>query len=156
VTLTTYVAGTVVCTDGSTRQNVIVDLDQEAPVVHAFGITGYQRGGVGPVLTDVLDCGTFQVGDLIHGEYDVTDEHFAGLGLAAEPLADDGASRFTIAGTPTPTGQSGTWTFNTAGLDPCGYTIQLSTSDRTVGSCNGGWPNNNNFIGFCLVAAPKK
>lgn len=157
VTLTTYAAGTVVCVaDGTTRQNVIVRLDQAAPVVHSFRITGYQRGGAGPVLTDIVDCGTFQVGDLLHGEYNVSDEHFSGLGMTAEPTPDGGAGRFTITGSATSTGQSGTWTFNTAGLDPCGYTIQLHTSDRTIVSCSGGWTNNNEFVGFCLVAVPKK
>lgn len=165
VTLVTYVAGTVLCTaDGSTRQNVIVDLDQAAPVA-SLSITGYQRGGTGPVLTDILNCGTFQVGDLLHGSYSVTDEHFGSLGLTAEPTPDGAPGRFTIDGLATAsrsypavptTGQAGVWTFNTAGLDPCGYTIQLSASDRTVASCSGGWTDNNNFIGFCLVAAPKK
>jgi hypothetical protein len=161
VTGITYAAGTVICIpSGETRQNVIVDLDQAAPVVHTFRITGYQRGGAGPVLTDQLNCGTFQVGDVIHGEYNVTDEHFAGLGLTAEPLPDGGSGRFTITGAPTSTGQSGTWTFNAGEitalglppLDPCGYTIQLSTSDRTIVSCGGPWQNNSEFVGFCLVA----
>ena len=166
VTMITYVAGTVVCVaDGTTRQDVIVALDQAAPVVTSFKITGYQRGGAGPVLTDILNCGTFQVGDLLHGEYIVSDEHFNGLALTAEPTPDGAPGRFTIDGLVTnsrsypaipTTGQSGTWTFNTAGLDPCGYTIQLHTSDRTVASCGGGWHNNNEFIGFCLIAVPKK
>jgi len=169
VTLTPYVAGTVLCVaDGSTRQNVIVDLDQAVPNVTDFQITGYQRGGVGPVLTDILNCGTFQVGDLLHGSYSVSDEHFSSLALTAEPIPDGGSGRFTIDGLATnsrsypaipTTGQSGTWTFNTAAptrLDPCGYTIQLSTSDRTIVSCVGGWENNSKFVGFCLVAAPKK
>jgi hypothetical protein len=165
VTLATYVAGTVVCTaDGSTRQNVIVDLDQAAPVT-TLNITGYQRGGSGPVLTDILNCGTFQVGDLLHGSYSVADEHFGSLSLTAEPIPGGGTGRFTVDGIATngrsypaipTTGQAGTWTFNTAGLDPCGYTIQLSTSDRTIVSCVGGWENNSAFVGFCLVAAPKK
>jgi len=166
VTLTTYVAGTVVCTaDGTHRQNVVVDLDQAAPVA-SLGITGYQRGGTGPVLTDILNCGTFQVGDLLHGSYSVTDEHFHSLSLTAEPTPDGAPGRFTIDGLatavrsypaiPTTGKTDGKWTFNTAGLDPCGYTIQLSASDRTIVSCSGGWTDNNNFIGFCLVAAAKK
>jgi hypothetical protein len=165
VTLATYVAGTVVCTaDGSTRQNVIVDLDQAAPVT-TLNITGYQRGGTGPVRTDILNCGTFQVGDLLHGSYSVTDEHFGSLSLTAEPIPGGGSDRFTVDGIVTngrsypavpTTGQAGAWTFNTADLDPCGYTIQLSTSDRTIRSCGGGWDNNSAFVGFCLVAVPKK
>ncbi len=166
-----YVAGTVVCTaDGTTRQNVVVALDQAAPVA-SLNITGYQRGGAGAVLTDILNCGTFQVGDVIHGSYSVSDEHFSGLSLAAQPNPaplpppNSATSRFTIDGLATAgrsypaiptTGQSGVWTFKTAGLPPCGYTIQLVTSDRTVASCSGGWGNSNEVVGFCLVAVPKK
>lgn len=162
-----YAAGMVLCVlDGTTRQSVVIDLDQEAPVT-SLQITGYQRGGVGPVLTDILNCGTFQVGDLLHGSYIVTDEqqHFGSLGLTAEPIPGGGGGRFKIDGLATSsrsypaiptTGQSGIWTFDTADLDPCGYTIQLSTSDRTIVSCAGGWENNLAFVGFCLVAAPKK
>jgi hypothetical protein len=161
-TLTPYAAGTVLCVlDGTTRQNVIVDLDQAAPIT-SLNLTGYQRGGVGPVLTDILNCGTFQVGDLLHGSYSVSDEHFGGLSLTAEPIAGGAPGRFTIDGLTTSSklypalpGQPGTWTFDTAGLDPCGYTIQLSTADRTIVSCVGGWENNSAFVGFCLVAAPK-
>jgi hypothetical protein len=153
VSLTTYAAGTVLCVlDGSTRQNVIVSLDQAAPVA-SLHITGYQRGGAGSVLTDVLDCGTFQVGDLIHGAYSVTDDHFGGLGLTAEPIPGGGADRFTITGTPTSTGQSGKWTFNTEHLAPCGYTIRLGASDRTIVSCGGGWPSEK-FVGLCLIQLP--
>jgi hypothetical protein len=47
---------------------------------------------------------------------------------------------------------SGTWTYNTAGLPPCGYTIELFTYDRTIVGCDGPWENNGDFVGFCLVA----
>jgi hypothetical protein len=50
--------------------------------------------------------------------------------------------------------KSGVWTFNTAGLPACGYTIQLLSGDRTIVSCVTNWENNNQFVGFCLVAAP--
>jgi hypothetical protein len=47
---------------------------------------------------------------------------------------------------------TGQWTYNTAGLPPCGYTIQLFTGDRTIVDCVTNWENNSNFVGFCLVA----
>jgi hypothetical protein len=160
VTATEFVAGTTLCAiDGTSRQSVVIRLDQAAPLT-SLHITGYQHGGVGPVLTDILDCGTFQVGDVIHGSYSVSDEHFSSMSLTAQPVAGGAAGNFTVDGIATnsrsypavpTTGQSGVWTFNTAGLPACGYTIQLSTSDRTIANCNGGWENNSQFVGFCLV-----
>jgi hypothetical protein len=159
VTNTTYAAGSLLCTvDGSSRQSVIIDLDQAAPVT-SLAITGYQAGGVGPVLS-AIDCATFQVGDIIHGEYSVFDEHFASMGLTAEPTASpsagftvDGVAGNGIAYPPAPpTGKSGVWTYNTAGLPPCGYTIQLSSGDRTIVGCVTNWENNSAFVGFCLIA----
>ncbi len=126
VTNTIYAAGTVLCTlDGSTRQSVVIDLDNAAPLA-ALDITGFKPGGVGP-CQPAVNCATFQVGDVICGSYSVSDEHFGGC-------------------------QSGIWTFDTAGLPPCGYTIQLSSGDRTIVSCSGNWENNGHFLGFCLVA----
>ena len=48
--------------------------------------------------------------------------------------------------------KAGVWTYNTAGLPPCGYTIQLSTGDRTIVNCVTNWEDNSWFRGFCLVA----
>jgi hypothetical protein len=158
VTNTVYAAGSVVCVlDGSTRQSVVIDLDQTAPLT-SLAITGVKPGGVGP-CQPAVNCATFHVGDVICGKYSVSDDHFSSFSLTAEPTANPVAG-FTVDGLATngrsypsipTTGQTGTWTFNTAGLPPCGYTIQLSSSDRTIVSCGGGWQNNSAFVGFCLV-----
>jgi hypothetical protein len=168
-TLTTsFPAGAVTCTlDGTTRQGVVIDLDQLAPVAKPFQITGYIPGGVGPISTAV-DCQTFTVGDIIVGTYFVSDAHLGGFSLQAEPTPSP-TSGFTVddlAGNPiaanglsyptipvTTTTLSGNWTYNTAGLPPCGYTIQLFTNDRTIVDClDTGWQDNSSFVGFCLVA----
>jgi len=161
VTNVIFAAGTVLCVlDGTFRQEVNIYLDQAAPLT-SLAITGYQHNGVGPILTDQLNCGTFQVGDKIHGSYSVSDQHFNSLSLSAQPLPGGGAGLFTTDGIATnsrsypaipTTGQAGVWTFDTAGLDPCGYTIQLSTSDRTIVACVTRWENNSAFVGFCLIA----
>jgi hypothetical protein len=164
---TSYAAGSFKCTsDGSTRQSVVIDLDQTQPVP-GLVIKGYQAGGVGPILTAV-DCATFTVGDVIHGTYSVGDAHLGSFSLSAEPTPSSG-SNFTVDGVAT-NGESypaimvgatetagiwtkaGVWTYNTAGLPPCGYTIQLLTYDRTIVNCDGPWENNSAFVGFCLVA----
>ena len=161
-TLTTqYPAGSEICPDGTTRKGVVIDLDQLAPAP-TLEITGYKPGGVGPCISAV-DCQTFTIGDVICGTYSVTDEHLGGFSLQAEPTPSP-TSGFTIDGVsgnglsyPNPAlplsgTKSGEWTYNTAGLPACGYTIQLFTNDRTIVGCTGTWEDNTKFVGFCLVA----
>jgi len=159
---TTYPAGSLVCVaDGTTRQGVVIDLDQMAPVP-ALSITGYMPGGVGPCIP-AADCQTFTIGDVICGTYSVTDEHLGGFSLQAEPTPSP-TSGFTIDGVsgnglsypnaalPLGGTKSGVWTYNTAGLPACGYTIELFTNDRTIVDCVFNWQDNSKFVGFCLVA----
>ena len=140
----------------------MIDLDQLAPVP-ALEITGYKPGGVGPCISAV-DCQTFTIGDVICGTYSVTDEHLGGFSLQGEPTPSP-TSGFTIDGVsginglsyPNPTlplggTKSGVWTYNTAGLPACGYTIELFTNDRTIVGCTSNWEDNSKFVGFCLVA----
>lgn len=151
-----YLAGVTTCLlDGSTRQNVKVRLDQTRPVAD-IAITGFSRGG-GPVQP-AEDCATFQVGDVIHGSYSATDapdDHFRVLTLELQPQdAAPGVSPSpSVRSYPTVpgAGESGTWTVNTAGADPCGYTVRLLVRDRTINNCSdyGHW--DDDFVGFCLV-----
>jgi hypothetical protein len=177
-TMTTpYAAGYFVCSNGNHLTSVVIDLDERVPVtIPPPQITGYKAGGVGPIL-GAVDCATFTVGDVIYGSYSVSDEHLLGFSFQAEPMPPgrspssgftvlDGPNVIPVSGTypdangetypagSTPTGTvTGTWEFNTAGLPPCGYTIQLFTGDRTIVDCGTNWENNSNFVGFCLVAA---
>ncbi len=147
--------------DGTTRQDLKVRLDQTKPVP-ALAITGFSRNG-GPVQAAV-DCDTFQVGDVIHGTYSATDapdDHFRRLRLTVEPA--DAANGATVSppsrvyGAPDfvpGSGEAGTWTLDTAPMDPCGYTVRLVAWDRTIVSCDAdGWWDDD-FVGFCLEAAP--
>ena len=158
---TAYPAKSVTCPLGLVGPGVVIDLDQAAPVASLL-ITGYMPGGVGPCIS-AADCQTFTVGDVICGSYSVSDEHLGGFSLQAEPTASP-SSGFTIDGAPgnglsypnplLPLSgtKAGNWTYNTAGLPACGYTIQLFTNDRTIVDCDGPWENNSKFVGFCLVA----
>ncbi len=165
-TLTTkYPAGSLICSDGTSRQGVVIDLDQEAPVT-SLEITGYMPGGVGPCIP-AADCQTFTIGDVICGTYSVADEHLGGFSLQAEPTPSP-TSGFTIDGAsgnglsyPNPAlplggTKSGVWTYDTTGLPACGYTIELFSNDRTIVNCIGDWQNNSKFVGFCLVAPTTK
>lgn len=152
-----YPAGLVLCSDdGTSRQSVKVYLDEEVPDADVK-ITGFTRGGA--PLVPTVDCATLQVGDVIHGEYKALDEHFGSLSLTVEPSGVPGAhstavnppSRsYPIVAT---TGETGTWTLDTGGMDPCGYVVRLVVNDRTIVSGNGGWQKED-FVGFCLAKKP--
>jgi hypothetical protein len=162
VTSTQFTAGTMICTvDGTPRQNVIVDLDQNQPDV-SIAITGYKRGS-DPAIQPAKDCGTFQVGDIICGTYTVTDGHFSYLTLTVEPAAaaagtavDPAVVHYTdlphhAGDTVGQTGASGTWEIDTKNMKPCGYTVRLHAWDRTIVHCSVHWENEK-FVGFCLRA----
>lgn len=162
---THYPAGGTFCVkDGTTRTTVTIDLDNAAPVT-SLQITGYSRNG-GPVQP-AQDCASFQVEDVIYGTYSVFDEHFGSFNLVVEPSVHaHGAAVAKVNPFPPPntlplprsyptvanTGESGGWTLNTAGMDPCGYTIQLQSNDRTIVDCVTTWRNDSAFVGFCLIA----
>lgn len=160
LTNTLYLAGTTTCIlDGTTRQDVKVRLDQTPPVA-ALAITGFSRDG-GPVQPAV-DCGTFQVGDVIHGTYsgtDAPDDHFRVLTLTLEPAAAANGATPSPSSRSYPTvlgaGESSSWTLDTAGMDPCGYTVRLLVRDRTIANCSGYGRWDDEFVGFCLVEVPE-
>jgi hypothetical protein len=132
-------------------------------------------------LTSAADCGNITVGDVITGFYSVADEFFGSvtiemtpLNLGATPIAmptvylsnfNDGPETVVYDGTNT-FGTSGTFTIYTGATDPnktpptqtplppCGYTIQLTATDRALvnTTCN---PHvTQEAVGFCLVAPP--
>jgi hypothetical protein len=157
---TPYDAATVVCVaDGTTRSTVKVFLDQARPQP-ALQITGFSRAG-GPV-EPAVDCGTFQVGDVIHGTYSVADEHFRMLTLVVKPAGPAGGATVSPSArwypTVPTTGESGTWTLDTSwdtkDMDPCGYIVELDAWDRTIvsGDHRGWWKETS--VGFCLEEAP--
>ncbi len=155
LTNTVYAAGTVECADGSTRTNVVVRLDQKVPDV-ALAITGFSENG--GQVQPAIDCATFVQGMTVHGTYSVSDEHFGKLTLTVEPAAS--ANGVTVVpgqrvyGAPdfVPTvGEAGAWSLDTTDMDPCGYTVRLHASDRTIVGCGGPWQDEI-FVGFCLDA----
>src|SRR5437867_5824389 len=146
-----YAGQSLLCPDGSTRSIVSVELDEAAPDC-GLAITGFIRGG-GP-LQPAADCDTCRVGDRMEGSYHVTDEHFGGLTLTVEPsgpahgAAPSPASRaYPVVAT---SGETATWSLNTAGMDACGYIVRLWSWDRTIANGDGsGWKGAGS-IGFWL------
>jgi hypothetical protein len=147
--------------DGTKRSVVKLQLDNKAPIVGII-LRGYQRGSdptVHPIGTGTTPekCGKFQKGDVLHGKYSVSDEHFGALTLAVYP--DDPAHgatvnppvrRFDIVPTG---GESGSWTLGTDGtngMDPCGYIVRLWARDRTIVDSGYIGFRNTDDVGFCL------
>lgn len=151
VTNTIYSAQTIACAGGGTRTNVKVWLDEKRPEV-ALAITGVQRGGAGPVVTSQV-CDTYLIGDIIHGTYEVSDEHAGAFSLTIQPAAMANGALPSPNGKTYPVlpnlGENGTWTLNTAGMDPCGFVMRLYAHDRTIVSGGGSW-DRETFVGFCL------
>jgi hypothetical protein len=152
-----YPAAIILCSaDGTTRQNVKLHLEQDPPEI-GLKITGFTRPGL-TGIQPVSNCATLQVGDTIHGEYKALDEHFGSLSLTLQPddhlkgaVVIPAARSFPVVPT---TGETGTWTINTTPMDPCGYTLRLSVSDRTLVNNGGSHWSNEEYIGFCLKAKP--
>jgi len=81
----------------------------------------------------VPDCATITIGDVVTGTLTVTDTNFHGYQLRYE---GDGVSGVLAQRIYTGVGDTGdtniSWTWNTAGLPPCGYRLVLRAWDRAI------------------------
>ncbi len=128
-----------------------------------------QRPAVNLTITSPSgDCGEVQVGDVITGSFQVVDHFFSSVSVAMVPVTVGGVPQpsptvvltpdathpviFTPADPASTFGTSGTFTLDTTGMTPCGYTIQLWAWDRALvsNSCYG--HQNSEAVGFCLRA----
>ncbi len=151
---TIIIGGAIECPDGSTRSIVRLRLDNERPFADVT-ITGYQRGS-DPTVHPAEDCGTFEIGDVIFGEYTATDQHFRALTLSVQPDPNpiDPMGPTTYPAIPTGGVMNHTWKLDTKKMRACGYTVRLWTEDRTiVNSGHIGWERGG-YVGFCLTEAP--
>ncbi|MEP6916193.1 MAG: hypothetical protein ABJC89_11130 [Acidobacteriota bacterium] len=148
-------------------QEVVVRVDNTAPVA-SVTITGATFNGT---TVAAVGCGKFPVGTIISGNYTATDPgtvapgdpefaHFGGLTFEVIPAdVANGAAVSALGGGPSrsfpvvpTTGENGTWTLDTAGMDPCGYVIRLTVCDRTNRDSRGIPFCPTDDVGFCLEA----
>lgn len=127
-------------------------------------------------------CADFDVGDLIQGAYEVSDQgdHFGSFHLYVMPSPQADLGELTVdpagpsvvgpvappnisrsytglpGGVPT-TGESGAWSLDTAKMKRCGYVLRLDAWDRTnVNSTGPGWSAVPATVGLCLRDPDKK
>jgi hypothetical protein len=143
----------------------------QSKMIHVYN--GFPHMEVGPEQRPQLfitldapfkDCGDVVVGDTLNGHYSVTDFFFNEATIEMIPITiggvlqptqpvilNTGGSSIAYPTAPT-TGVSGTFTLDTTGLTPCGYTIRLSATDRALVSDSCGGHYNEIGVGFCLRA----
>ena len=105
-------------------------------------------------LDNNLDCSQFNVGAVLNGHFVAYDLNFGSFSMGTEPFS--GPISPSSGNTPTaPLPSNGnSWTLNTSSMKPCGYTIQLGVSDRSIVNSSPGSHNYTPaFAGFCLLAA---
>lgn len=93
------------------------------------------------INTGTGNCGKFQVGQIITGDFSLKDSHFRVATIGLSPNNGGGAGpKFDLTGDRdivyplefSGSALNGTWSLNTANMRPCGYVIRLSVSDRTI------------------------
>ncbi len=142
--------GVISCvSDGTTRSTVKVCLDEGRPDPINIRITGYDDAtGYHP---EIGDCGTFTKGVVIKGSYAITDPE-SHWGYKSIYIAPTGPAVSVIPSATGSSGETGLWAIDTSTMQPCGYTVHLWTSDKTiVNSGQIGWRHSMS-VGFCLKA----
>ena len=146
-------------------QTVTVRIDNTAPTAQVAITSATFKGNPIPAG----DCGKFPVGTILTGTYSSHDpgtlspaadfQHFGSLSLSVIPTGPSHGAATVPSSRSFPvvptTGEDGTWTLDTAGMDPCGYVIHMLACDRTNYNSTGNALCMPADVGFCLEAAPK-
>ncbi len=134
---------------------------------HFEGVVLEHRPQISIGLTSIVDCGDVKVGDTISGTYAVSDNFFNEVTISLVPITVGGVlqpeniivlSNFNAAQNQVvydgfnTSGTSGTFTLNTKGMTPCGYTIELQATDRALVDSHCYEHFNRLGVGFCLRA----
>lgn len=110
-----------------------------------------------------VECADFELGATFNGTYTARDRHFNGFSFVLRPQGPangvlpvpprgsrglvplPGLSLISDPGI-----TSGTFTLNTAGMNPCGYALTIGVSDRTNVNSGQGNHGSEASVGFCL------
>ena len=157
--------------DGTTASKMLIKLDNTGPEA-SIEITGVFPDGT-PPKDDAGDCGFFNVGDTIVGEFEADDTHLKQYNLFVRPGNAAGHAR--VAETSSPSvrsrgGGNGTWELETAWakdttppdnrpageMDPCGYTVHAHVVDNTIVNNSYHGHRSGDSEGFCLLGADQE
>jgi hypothetical protein len=107
-----------------------------------------------------VDCADFEAGATFTGTYTATDDYFrqfwfeilpSGPAGGVLPSPPSGLSSHLVSGTiPDPGVAGGTYTLNTTGMEPCGYSLTIHATDRTNVNSGTARHHNETSVGFCL------
>jgi hypothetical protein len=154
-------ADPISCPGGGTRQSVVVQLDNDRSEPAAEIDITNGKSMTPPGQTTAVVCKQFDVGEVVQGTFTGTDEYFRGLRLSVDPSIS-GNPEIEITGTSPPdnsidrtthpNGTSGTWTLDTTGMVPCGYSAEIDVTDRTIVNSTHVGRRSHDAEGFCLLA----
>jgi hypothetical protein len=105
--------------------------------------------------TGIGNCGKFAAGDPLSGHFVARDTYFRAFSLSVKPPINPPGVGVPVpsSGTVQTAGAPGdVWTLNTAGMQSCGYIIEVVVSDRAIlnSSGPGSVHYNSASAGFCI------
>jgi len=137
------------------RLQIFDQLDNPVP---GFALHRMQLDNTGPAAAIVIDtgignCGKFNAGDLLSGHFVARDTYFRAFSLSIKPPINPPA-----VGVPAPAGGTSqtaaapgdVWTLNTAGMQSCGYVIEVVVTDRAILNSSGSGHTSSASAGFCI------
>ena len=101
------------------------------------------------------NCGKFEIGDVLTGNFIARDDYLSGYSLGVEPginTAPIGVPVPSAGTTNTAVAPGDPWTLDTAGMAACGYVIRVVVSDRAIVDSQSIGHHVSDSAGFCLEA----
>lgn len=105
------------------------------------------------------NCGKFQSGTVLSGNFVARDDYFGSYSLGVEPAINDPGEAIPNPGSgnvQTVAAPGNSWTLDTTGMSPCGYVIRVVASDRAIVNSQSVGHHVSDSAGFCLEEPMKE
>ena len=135
----------------------LIQLDNTAPI--APGVPGWEllRDRIDIHIDSGGDCKKFSAGDKIVGNFVARDKFFGSFSFGVLPSHMAVNQAHPVPNIPGTTEYLETstlgnqWELDTTGMEPCGYVVRLTVSDRAIINSTPGYHNlQHREVGFCL------